>query len=195
MLLKLGLASVGQMSYTEARNSLSKELMEARKAEDLEEGEHGLIYASWVFPEYPRYERGFVWFLVVLLIGVGLLLYALISGNFLFAIIILMFALVIYMAAAGEPADVRFSVTEEGVELGRSFYPYKEIRNFWFVYEPPHVKNLYIDFKSSVQPRLTIDLRDQNPNEVRRALSRYLVEDLNEEDEPLSELLGRMFKI
>lgn len=169
----------------------------ARPAEEAyeEKGVHGRVHISWTFPEYPRYARGFFWYLITMTVGIGLLLYALITGNFLFALIILMFALVIYMAATSHPADVKLSITEEGIELGGMFYPYREIRHFWFIYEPPHVKNLYIDFKSSLRPRLTVDLMDRNPNDVRRALSRYVTEDLTEEDEPLSELLGRMFKI
>lgn len=160
-----------------------------------EKGVHGRTYLRWKFPEFPRYKRGFVWYLVTVIVGAGLLLYALISGNFLFALIILMFALVIYMATVSEPSDVEISITEDGVGIGQAFYPYREIKNFWFIYEPPTVRNLYIEFKSSMRPRLTVDLEEQNPNEVRRALSRYVPEDLTEEDEPLSDIIGRVFKL
>lgn len=175
----------------EARKKAQPLFEEAHREGD----DHGKVFISWVFPEYPRYHRGFVWYLVSVIIGAGLLISALVSGNFLFALIILMFALVIYMATAAEPADIEIAITEDGIALGTAFYPHRAVKSFWFVYEPPHVRNLYIDFKSAVRPRLTVDLMDENPNEVRKALSRHVPEDLTEEDEPLSEILGRVFKI
>jgi len=157
--------------------------------------DHGKTLISWEFADRPKYERGRLWYVLMIALGVGLLLYALFSANFLFALIIVMIALVLYVSTIFEPAQMRFAVTEDGVQIGGSFLPFREIDKFWFYYEPPEIKNLYLEFRSVVRPRLRIDLADQNPNQVREILAKFVKEDLEQVDEPLSELIGRIFKI
>lgn len=152
-------------------------------------------YFGWDFYEYPRYNRGRLWYALMMLGGLGLLIYAVASANFLFAFIIIMFALVLYLTTLSEPARIRCGITGFGIRVGESFYPYKAITRFWFVYEPPEVKNLYLELKNSVQGRLVIDLDGANPNEVRGVLGRFVREDLNEDDEPISDFIGRVLKI
>ncbi len=152
-------------------------------------------YYGWDFFEYPRYDRGRLWYTLMILGGLGLLIYAVASANFLFAFIIIMFALVLYLTTLSEPARIRFGITSFGVRIGTSFYPYKEIVRFWFVYEPPEVKNLYLELKNPLRGRVVVDLDGANPNEVRGVLGRFVREDLNEDDEPLADFIGRVLKI
>jgi len=163
--------------------------------EQLIEGEHGIVLMSWEFFERPRQERGRIWYTAMIVAGGGLLLYALITANFLFALIIVMFSLVLYVSTIFEPARVRIIMSEDGIEVGDSFFPYRDIDKFWFYYEPPISKNLYLEFKSMLRPRLRIDLDEQNPNQVRQVLAQFLREDLEQVEEPFSELIGRIFKI
>lgn len=159
------------------------------------EGEHGAVLMEWEFSDRPRYQRGRLWYSVMLVLGAGLLLYALVSANFLFALIVVMFALVIYVSTIFEPTSLRFSLTEDGIEISDSFIPYREVEKFWFFYEPPAVKNLYLEFKNAFRPRVRVDLGDQNPNRVRETLAKFVREDLEQIDEPLSDIIGRIFKI
>ena len=123
------------------------------------------------------------------------MIYSVVSANFLFALIIVLVGLILYLSLVIEPADLRIAVTEDGIELGHAFYRYKEIQNFWFIYEPPAVRSLYVEFKGALQPRIRIDLMDQNPNKVRTHLGRFVREDLEQDDEPLSDVIGRLLKI
>lgn len=152
-------------------------------------------YFGWDFYEFPRYNRGRLWYTLMMLAGLALLIVAVASANFLFAFIIIMFALILYMTTLAQPRRIRFGITDFGVRVGRSFYLYKEIGRFWFVYEPPEVKNLYLELKNPVQGRLVIDLDGSNPNEVRSILGRFVREDLNEDDEPIADFIGRVLKI
>jgi hypothetical protein len=163
--------------------------------EQLEEGDHGAILLSWEFLERPRHERGRIWYSAMIAIGGGLLIYSLISANFLFALIIVMFSLVLYVSTIFEPSLVRITFSEDGVEIGDSFFPYRDIDKFWFYYEPPIARNLYLEFKSMLQPRLRVDLDEQNPNQVRQVLAQFVREDLERVEEPVSEMIGRIFKI
>ncbi|KPJ84781.1 hypothetical protein AMJ57_05455 [Parcubacteria bacterium SG8_24] len=150
---------------------------------------------SWEIDEFPRYERGPFWYMFMLLFGGGLLIYAIVTANFLFALIVLMLALVIYLSSVREPSRIEFAITDLGVKIGRTFLPYKDIRRFWFIYEPPEVKNLHLDFKSPFRPRIAIDLEDQNPNEIRGILAHFVFEDFEEDEEHFSDYIGRILKI
>lgn len=161
-------------------------------AEETQQRPQELI--AWEFLERPRYQRGRLWYLLMLLAGVGLLIYAVYSANFLFALIVIMFALVIYVTTAIEPRSTRFAVTENGLEIGERIYSYRDIDRFWFYYDPP-IKSLYVHLRGTLAPRLKIDLVDQDPNAVREALNQFVPEDLEEVDEPLSDILSRLLKI
>ena len=149
---------------------------------------------SWLVDEYERHERGPVWYAAAFLAGVGLILYAIIAQNFLFAIIIVMFGVIIGLSTLREPERILFQVTTRGVGVGHLFVPYKELKDFWIVYEPPYVKNLYIEHKNPMTPRIVVPIEDADPVEIRRALLDYLDED-GRTEEPLGDLLGRVLKL
>lgn len=150
---------------------------------------------SWAVDEYERYERGPIWYAAMILLALGLLLYAVVTQNFLFAVIILMFGVIIGLSSLREPQKLPFMVTSRGVIIGARFYHFKEFRSFWILYEPPHVKNIYLEFKQSIRPHLVIPLYEENPLTVRESLLQFLNEDAEQEEEPFSDLLGRVLKL
>ncbi|MFH1187295.1 MAG: hypothetical protein V1688_00350 [bacterium] len=155
----------------------------------------GEVFANWSFPEYIKYEhsrRWYVWFCILML---GLLIFSLASLNFLFAVIIIIFAVVVFLHDTKEPMRVDFYIGEKGIFLGRKFFDYKELKTFWLIYEPKEVKNLYFCQKGFIKPLISIPLSDQNPLKIRDFLLQYLEEDLEKEEEPASEQFGRRFKI
>jgi len=151
---------------------------------------------SWPVPEYDKHEKGGGWYIFYSLIAFLLILYSFLSGNFLFAVIIIIAAIVIVLRDGQEPDFVKISLTEEGVIVGRKFYDYDEFKNFSIVYKPKQeIKNLYFEFNNSLKPRLSIPLKKMNPLLIRKSLLRYLPEDLDRTDRPLSEELGKLFKL
>lgn len=150
---------------------------------------------SWTVDEYERHERGPVWYAIAFIVGVALILYAMITQNFLFAVIIIMAGVIIGLSSLREPQKILFQMTTRGVLLGNEFSPYKDLKSFWIFYEPPHFKSLYIDYRNPVTPHLKVSLEDADPLEVRAALLEFLREELSQEEEPLSELLGRVLKL
>jgi hypothetical protein len=153
-------------------------------------------YLLWEYSEADRYDRSGTWYFVMGSVALGLLLYSLASGNFLFALIVVMATLVVYLSSTHPKEEsVVVAVTEEGINVGGAFYAYGEISHFWLIYEPPAVKSLYLDFKEPWKPRVVLDLDEQNPNEVREVLGAYIVEDLTKDEEPLVDVIGRALKL
>jgi hypothetical protein len=162
--------------------------------EEKEKNDHGKILMSWNFPEYIRYQRTAGWYLGAAVLVLGLLLYAFFTSNFLFALIIIMMSAIIIIYNLKKPLQIKFSVMEDGLEVGTKFYPWSDFNNFWIIYEPPEIKTLYFDFKG-LRPTMPIYFEDQNPVKVREILLKYLKENLTREHEPAGDELSRWLKI
>ncbi len=169
--------------------------MEEEQTQEIQLPYVGEEIFGWMVDEYERHERGPVWYAIAFLIGLSFVLYAIVTRNFLFAVVVIMAGVIIALSALREPQKIPFLITTRGVALGHQFVSYKDLRSFWILYEPPHLKNLYLDFRSPITPHLVIPLDDQDPIEIRTALLEFLIENETQEDEPLTDILGRFLKI
>ena len=155
----------------------------------------GKILASWEFKEYSEHEHNGLWYAGFLVIAILLFIYALWVANFLFAIFIALASFVMLLRHKTPPHDVQLQIRSDGVLIGEDFYRFKEFKNFWILYEPPQVKNLYFEFVSRFRPHVMIPLQNQNPVTIRSLLGKVIEEDFLKEDEAVSEFLGRQLKI
>ena len=151
---------------------------------------------SWSVPEFDKQERSRAWYIGAIIFALLILAYSFWTANFLFVVIIVLAAVVIMLNDNREAEKIRFSLTDEGLIIGKKFIDYDELKNFSIVYKPrQRIKKLYFEFKNVLRPRLSIYLDNMNPLPIRETLLNYLPEDLERENEPLSEQLGRLFKI
>lgn len=151
---------------------------------------------TWEFPEYEKHERGRNWYIIAGVIAVGLIVYAILSANYFFALIILIVGFIIALWQYNEPLIINFSIEPDGVRLVDKFYSYHRFKDFSIVYKPEDkIKNLYFEYKNGFHPRLVIALHNTNPIIVRNYLLRCLPEDLERQDASFSEGFGKIFKI
>lgn len=150
---------------------------------------------AWGVNEYEKHDRPKRWYVIAGIIGVALLLYAVISGNYLFALVVVLFGIILFLQDVQAPLEVSVALTDTGVIIGSKFYPFSEFKNYWIIYNPPEVKNLYLATNSLIKHRLQIPLLENDPRPIRDFLNQFVVEDLEQEEEPLSDRLGRLFKI
>jgi hypothetical protein len=155
----------------------------------------GDILHHWTIQEYDQHQRGVFWYIITITVGLLLVIYGLFSSNFLFSLIIILAAIILFLQSHQEAPQVQFGITELGVLMGSKFYTYSELEDFYIIYEPPEIKTLYIDTKSGMRPMLRIPLLDENPLEVRTALRNFLAEDVEKEEEPLADAAARRWKI
>lgn len=159
------------------------------------ESPHGDTHLTWEVDEYPKYKRSIFWYLGAALVVIGLLWYALATGNFLFALIVIIFAIVVLLTGARQPRRVVVALTEDGIELGTRFHPWNEFETFWVVYDPPMTKNIYLAPRSVIQSPFALPLEELNPNAIREILLTYIREDKEKEDEPVMDIIARILKI
>ena len=155
----------------------------------------GKIAYSWKFNEYQKFDRSKRWFLIAGIFAAVLITYAAYSANYLFALIIVLTGIIIILQEMNVPTELDFAVCSGGIVVGTKYYSFSELDKYWIVYNPPEVKMIYFEPKSIFKHRLGIPLDDVDPVELRAHLNQCLFEDLDKEDEPLSDRIGRLVKI
>ena len=150
---------------------------------------------EWEVDEYPIHQRSRLWYILAAIIGVALIIYAVATANFLFAVIILMIGVITLLSSFVPPDRVPVVITNTGVVVSDMYYDFQAIRDFSIAYDPPHVKNLYFEFHSPWQPLLTVPLEDIDPNVVRELLLPYCLENLQRIEENLTDMLRRLYKL
>jgi hypothetical protein len=173
---------------------------------------------AWEVNEYVGSKKSKRWYLLASLVGIAMIAYALMTSNLIFAVIIIFGAILVVLTDGTKPATLEIKISDEGVMAGKEFYLYEQLDNFFIVYRPNEgIKNLYIEFKRFARPqvsgaakaarhewllwlmnlartRLSIPLNDMNPIIIRRNLLKYLKENTERTDTPLSEKLSEMLK-
>lgn len=167
--------------------------MEAEQNNSL--AEYGEIMATWQVDEYPNHDRSRVWYVVGAIGAVFLIIYAIASANFLFAVIILIAGILTLLNTFQAPEKLDIAITTSGIIVGNDFYIYKEIKDFSIVYEPPAIKVLYFDFEKPWLPLISVPLEETDPNQVRECLLPFCLENLERSEETLTDYVRRLYKL
>ncbi len=164
--------------------------------EKITSDDRGKELHAWDFPEFIKYTFTKRWLMIMAVLGVAVLTYAILNKIYLLIIIEILLLVIYLTRARRNPATINIKIMEDGVTLSNNkFYPWSDLKNFWIIYEPPEVKNLYLEFKTGIRPTLTIPLETQNPLSIRKTLLEYLPEDMEKENEPFSDGLSRTMKL
>lgn len=123
-----------------------------------------------------------------------LLGYAVSTRNFLFGVILVLFAFLFFLMNRNVKT-LEAKIAEDGILIGRKLYSYSDIEKFWIIYNPPEIKSLYLRVKHSFIPIILVPLEKQNPTELRKVLLQYIEEDMEQKDEPPFDTFSRIFKL
>lgn len=173
----------------------SAKAMADKKASADKEINRGKTLLTWNFSEYIEYERSKGWYVILIfLLGAGVI-YAVLVANFLFALFLILFGIIVSLQLRRPPLQVEFTIFENGLGIGVRFYQWDDIRNFRIVYKPPEIKRLYIDLKNVLSPDFSVPLENQDPDEIRKIVKKYLKEDTEKKEETLIDRASRWLKI
>jgi hypothetical protein len=150
---------------------------------------------AWEAPDREVRERGPRWYFIMSAVALAFVIFAVATGNFLFAFIVLLAAIILVLAGNQAPEKVLIQIGKNGVVVDGQLYEFKDVASFAIVYHPPETKILYLDSKKPWKPRLRLFLEDQNPLEIRTHLKAYIEEDLDLQEEHASDILARLLKI
>ncbi|MEN9649104.1 MAG: hypothetical protein RL094_71 [Candidatus Parcubacteria bacterium] len=142
----------------------------------------------WEEHEYLHQEKTSDWYWSVGIIAVSATVLAIIFGNMLFALLLLLSAFSLALYASRKPDLVRFEVNLTGVIIGKTLYPYSSLHSFC-VEDDSHINlqsKLILKSKKMAVHLLVIPLASTiDPKELRDFLFDHLPED--EHSEPLAQ--------
>jgi hypothetical protein len=149
---------------------------------------------SWIAPETVRHERGNIWKIVMTLIGLTWAAWAMYSGAWTLAVVIVAFMITYSIVHLEHPKDVEIKISPVGIKVGGRRYAYSRIKAFWVIYDPPFVKTLNIRVAGEIISDITIQLGNQSPAAVREVLISKIPE-MEGATEKISDIFIRLFKI
>jgi len=148
----------------------------------------------WRAYEYDHHEKTLLWFVIAGVVALGFIVYGLLTDGWTFSLAILAFCVAYYAMHRHEPKIVDIKLNSKGVHIGRHFFSNVQFKNFWIVYDPPHVARLYLRFRSRVRQDLILSIADQDPAEIRRALKAHINE-WEAGEEPLVDIFIRLLRL
>lgn len=149
----------------------------------------------WTFSSFEKHERTLWWYVAAGLVVGVLLIYSLLSGNFLFSLLVLVTTLVLFLRHAVEPQTIDCEITTDGIRVGSKIYLFEAIRFFWILEHEPGRDILYIEERKGLRSILPIPLHKHDPSELRLFLRKFVEEERERIYEPLWESIARMLKL
>lgn len=124
------------------------------------------------------------WYWAVGIIALSLAVTAVIFNNILFAILVFVSTVVLFLRTLQKPQLLRYELTNRGLWTNKDFQPFTAFDSFWVEEDTAPQPKLLIKSKGMLTPLLVAPLEGVTPDAIRELLSEYLPE--VEQHEPLS---------
>jgi len=122
------------------------------------------------------------WYWAVSIIALSITVTSVLLDNLLFAILIVISTIALFLRTAQQPQLVSYELTNRGLWAQKDFTPFSTLESFWVTEGEP--AKLLIKSKGLIVPLSVISLGDTDPQLVREFLQDYLPEE--EHQEPLA---------
>ncbi len=146
---------------------------------------------SWMASEHRHSEKSSDWFWALGILAVAGAIIALLFANVLFALLITVAATTLALLVAQPAQEISFSVTERGVLVNDTLYPYQLLKAFYIDEETEHGTLLIIDARRMLMPHLIIPLPAEYIEPVRTLIANFLPEE--ELHEPAAQQILEIF--
>ena len=134
---------------------------------------------TWKAHEYFHQEKSNDWYWGLGIVAITGAVLAIIFGNTLFALVIILFAFVAGMHAHREPRLIDFELTTRGIVIDHTLYPYSTLESFWTVDQHLQKQDpkILIKSKKLLMPFLHLPVEEVDEEDVRNYLLQYLKEE------------------
>ncbi len=140
---------------------------------------------SWQILEYKKREKTVDWYWAVGVIAVSLAIIAVIMGDGLFSIFIIIATAILLTFSSREPRTFEVSVDKRGIIVGAESYPFATLEDFWVDISEHNNPKILLKSKKLIMPLIVIPIEDYDHMDIRDFLLEYLPE--KEMHEPLSQ--------
>ena len=148
---------------------------------------------EWHALEFEPHEKSNDWFWILGIVAVVGALIAIVLGNTLFAILIIIGGFIVGVYATKHPDTLRCVVDRRGVHVSGHSYLYKDIDTFWIDESREHKTKLLMTLKNRLALQVAIPLENVDIDELHEYLSAYVHEE--EQAESVVEQIMEWLKI
>lgn len=134
---------------------------------------------EWDAHEYEHKERTSDWFWAVGIISISVAIAAIIFGNIIFGILVLLAAFTLSIFASRPPTTLHIVVDEKGITRGKVHYPFQTLKSFWIDTDHPH-KKIILQSEKMFMPLIVVPLSEKTDVEqLHKNLSVFLSEEFH----------------
>ena len=178
---------------------LEKKLQKTLKKEDRNSTKNSLweydnAIISWEAPEFIKYKKGWLWYIVFILLMILLSVGAYMYNSITFSIAVIGFLIAYLVFDKTPPKLVNVSISEIGIKVGDKVYQFGRIRAFWIIYNPPLVRTLNIRVHNELLSDVEIQLNNISPAKIHKFLVKKIPE-LEGQSEGLFKNFIKIFKL
>lgn len=132
---------------------------------------------AWEAPAFAYYKKGWVWQLLFLIIGLGLIAYFYLydDRNYSAMGVVIATLVVLWQQAQEQPKIVRYEIGDTGFRMGDKLFTWQELKSFWLA-DGEKYQHLYLETTNRWPPVQTVHLANVESNALRARLVEHLPE-------------------
>ncbi|MEZ4179988.1 MAG: hypothetical protein R3B41_00505 [Candidatus Doudnabacteria bacterium] len=130
---------------------------------------------EWRAPEFKYYQKNAAWFITLSLITGLIMAYMFIVHDIFGAISMLILAIFIWLFALHKPNTIQIVISDIGIHINQTIYPYEKIKHFWVLNTPQH-QALNFETTAYLNHIQTIEINQEDPELIRDVLLELLPE-------------------
>lgn len=118
------------------------------------------------------------------LIGIALIAYFAISGNYLASFLFFLAGATVAMSIFRRdknPKPIKCKIKSEGIQVNNELFPYENLKSFWIFYDPPYHQELSIRSRKALTGYIRIPIGEEDPVKIRELLLKFIPEKRQEE--------------
>lgn len=147
---------------------------------------------SWQAPEFRHYPKNTGWYITLIALSLIVIVFFIIVEKDVFAAICLaLITALIIIFSRQKPEMVRIELNNVGIKFGKLMYPYKQLKYFWVVNNENH-KTVNFHTAAMVNNVVILELENQNPEQVREYLLKYLPEHHETEETQVQRIMHKL---
>lgn len=132
---------------------------------------------SWEGVEHEHMEKTTDWYWGLGIVIVTGIIIAIISGNYLLAVLLLLGGIMLGIYANDKPHPVTVEISERGIKLNKDLYLYETMESFWMYQDHKQRNQIIIVTGRKVLPQRIISLPETIPaTEIRNYLLKFITE-------------------
>ncbi len=150
---------------------------------------------KWSSPEYHYYPKDVGWYWLAIIVSAILVIFALWQKNFLFAVFMIVAALLALNWGRRAPRTFEFTLSEKGLDIGgRHRYAFEELAGFAIIPNPENTElaELILRTKNRLNSWVRIIIATERSEAIKGLLAKFLPE--IEYTESLTEHIGRILR-